>query len=114
MMTVDLAELEKKAESFKKRLPERLNGLEVSVEKSFSQVGGGSFPGHQIESRVIAFRGNPEASTRLERFFRTGKPAVMGRLSEGAYFLDVRTLFESDLSMIITRLNEWTQRSDLS
>ncbi|RQD70605.1 MAG: L-seryl-tRNA(Sec) selenium transferase [Tindallia sp. MSAO_Bac2] len=112
MMTVSHAELDKKAETFRDILPERLNGLNISVEKSYSQVGGGSFPGHQMESRVIAFRGNPEEATKLERFLRTEKPAVMGRLSEGAYFLDVRTLFESDLSIIVKRLNDWSQRSD--
>ncbi len=112
MMTISPDELEKKAQSFKHFLPEEIKGLRISVEKSYSQVGGGAYPGHEMESRSISFRGNEETTTQLERYLRTGKPAIMGRLSEGAYFLDVRTIFESDFSVIVKRLNDWTQRSD--
>lgn len=112
MMTIAPEELEEKAQHFQNMLPKEIQGLRVSIEKTYSQVGGGSYPGHEIESRSVSFRGNSEKTTKLERYLRTGKPGVMGRLSEGAYFLDVRTLFQSDFSMIAQRLNEWMKRSD--
>ena len=43
---------------------------------------------------------------KLEQTLRLGATPIIGRIHEGRYLLDVRTLFESDFSVIVEALKE--------
>jgi L-seryl-tRNA(Ser) seleniumtransferase len=62
----------------------------VSVTEMDSAIGGGSLPGETLESvgLVVAGRGADALAKRL----RTGDPAVVGRIQDGALLLDLRTI----------------------
>ena len=66
----------------------------VSVTEMVSAVGGGSLPGETLESvgLVVTGRG-PDA---LARRLRTGDPAVVARVQDGAVLLDLRTIDPAD------------------
>ena len=66
-------------------------------------VGGGSVPNHALPSYAVAFGGNVNA---LEEKLRTGMQPIIGRIHEGKYLLDVRTLFVEDFLTIISALKE--------
>jgi L-seryl-tRNA(Ser) seleniumtransferase len=66
----------------------------VSVTEMASAIGGGSLPGETLESvgLVVTGRG-PDA---LARRLRTGDPAVVARVQDGAVLLDLRTIDPTD------------------
>ncbi len=78
-------------------------GLEVEVTSTEGRVGGGSVPNHSLPSYGVAFTGDV---TALEEKLRLGDSPIIGRIHEGKYLLDVRTLFEADFPVIAEALKE--------
>ena len=72
----------------------------VSVE---GRVGGGSVPNQGLPSYAVAFGGNVNA---LEEKLRLGMQPIIGRIHDGRYLLDVRTLWEADFPLIVTAIKE--------
>ncbi len=114
MMTEKPDALEVRAEQLIYMLkPALLNNktLSLSVVTETSQVGGGAYPTVQLESRLIRFEGEPQAVTKLERFLRQHQPAIIGRIQDNGYMLDLRTLFEDDFETIVKAIEGWTKLS---
>ena len=78
-------------------------GISAEVLPVEGRVGGGSVPNHSLPSFAVAFDGN---ITALEETLRLGIWPIIGRIHEGKYLLDVRTLFEEDFSTIVTAVRE--------
>jgi len=57
-------------------------------------IGGGSLPGQTLPSWGVSLAGGP--AERLLARLRTGEPAVVGRVADGAVLLDLRTVDPSD------------------
>jgi L-seryl-tRNA(Ser) seleniumtransferase len=62
----------------------------VQVRPVQSLVGGGSFPGHRIAS--AGWRVSGVAADELEEACRSGRPPLIGRVEEGAFWIDFRTI----------------------
>ena len=77
---------------------------DVSVVETQSQVGGGSIPGVNIPSHAI--RISSPSLDDMARKLRLGTPAVQTRLSEDCMLLDLRSVTESDLDALASRLRE--------
>ena len=93
--------LREKAETLASML--RTAGIEAEILPTEGRVGGGSVPGHALPSYAVAFCGNVK---ELEEKLRLGLQPIIGRIHEGKYLLDVRTLFEEDFSAIVEALKE--------
>ena len=93
--------LHQKAELLASLLAEA--GIAADIVPTEGRVGGGSVPNQSLPSYAIAPGGNVEA---LEETLRLGLQPIIGRIHEGRYLLDVRTLFESDFSVIVEALKE--------
>ena len=78
-------------------------GLSPEILPTLSQVGGGSVPNQNLPSFAVAFGGNVDA---LEETLRKGARPIIGRIHEGRYLLDVRTLREADFETIAESLRE--------
>ena len=78
-------------------------GIAVEILPVDSRVGGGSVPNHTLPSYAVALRGEVNA---LEEKLRLGIQPIIGRIHEGTYLLDVRTLFEADFPTIAAALKE--------
>ena len=78
-------------------------GIEVEIVATEGRVGGGSVPNHILPSYAVAFTGEINA---LEETLRLGVTPIIGRIHEGKYLLDVRTLFESDFPAIVEAIRE--------
>ena len=78
-------------------------GISADIVPTEGRVGDGSIPHQSLPSYAIALGGNVEA---LEETLRLGLQPIIGRIHEGRYLLDVRTLFESDFSVIVEALKE--------
>lgn len=78
-------------------------GVDVEILSTEGRVGGGSVPNHALPSYAVAFAGEVNM---LEEKLRLGLQPIIGRIHEGKYLLDVRTLFETDFSAIVEAVKE--------
>ena len=78
-------------------------GIAAEIVPTEGRVGGGSVPNQSLPSYAVALDGNVEA---LEEKLRSGVQPIIGRIHEGRYLLDVRTLFEADFPVIVDALRE--------
>ena len=78
-------------------------GIAADIVPTEVRVGGGSVPNQSLPSYAVALDGNVEA---LEEKLRLGIQPIIGRIHEGRYLLDVRTLFEADFPVILAALKE--------
>jgi len=92
----DASELRARAEKLALRLGQRLgSAAAVTAEQERSAVGGGSLPGFELPTWVVALRASrgPDA---LAARLREAPVPVLGRIRDDALLLDVRTLLDGD------------------
>ena len=92
------ADLRGRAESLRTDLqaalpPDAEVGLEVQPDRTFA--GGGSLPGFELDTFVVAIRA-ARGATRLAARLRTGSTPVMARVRDDAVIFDTRTLLPGD------------------
>ena len=92
MLFAPLDEVAARAESLAARLREAIPGTEVTVEDDVSPVGGGSFPGEGVPTRVVALGEGAVRVVDGERELRAGDPPVVARIRDGRLILDPRTM----------------------
>ena len=93
--------LKEKAERLASMLTQA--GISCEILPTEGRVGGGSVPNHPLPSFAVGFSGDVMA---LEETLRLGTRPMIGRIHEGKYLLDVRTLLESDFPVIVEALKE--------
>jgi len=99
MMTRDLADIRKLAQSLVAQLAQQLEGFaEVNLVDCDSEIGSGALPDHKLPSVGIVLRplSSPrtqdEMLERLARAFRELPVPVIGRIHKGEFVLDCRCL----------------------
>jgi L-seryl-tRNA(Ser) seleniumtransferase len=65
-----------------------------------SQAGGGAMPEENLPSAALALTHPDYSALEIERHFRENTIPVIGRISQGKFLLDVRTIDESDFAAI--------------
>ncbi|MEB3329150.1 MAG: L-seryl-tRNA(Sec) selenium transferase [Candidatus Sericytochromatia bacterium] len=89
------AEVARAAERLAGRL-EEASGVEVTTREGASAVGGGTLPGVELPTVLVGVRPVQGSLDAFARAMRTGRLAVVGRVSEGWLWLDPRTLLAGD------------------
>jgi L-seryl-tRNA(Ser) seleniumtransferase len=86
-------ELEIVAARAREILTQRL-GADFSIEvgPSASEIGSGAMPGGEIETRVLRITHPAHSADAIAAIFRRARPAIIGRISDGAFTLDMRTI----------------------
>ena len=81
-------------------LLQALRDVEIPGERRAVQgyVGGGAIPETQIASEAVVLQ--PANIERFTSALRSGKPAVVGRVSEGEFWMDVRTIVEDEIPIL--------------
>jgi L-seryl-tRNA(Ser) seleniumtransferase len=95
MLTVPVSELRSRAHGITGRLA--ASGVAVEVVVSSASVGGGAFPTAAIPSIAIRLPGAPQP---VEQKLRAGAPAVIGRISDGQFLLDLRSVLPREDEML--------------
>jgi L-seryl-tRNA(Ser) seleniumtransferase len=87
------AELEIVASRARAILTERL-GAEFTIEVvvSASEIGSGALPTEEIESRALRITHSEISPDAIAKMFRHARPPVIGRITDGAFQLDLRTV----------------------
>ena len=81
-------------------------GCAARVVETEGQVGGGSCPTQLLKSWAVAVDPGKLTADQLAEALRRPYPHIIGRISQGQYLLDVRTLTDDDFSAIARRLGE--------
>lgn len=85
----------RRAEELSKLLAERK--ISHKIVPTRAKIGGGSMPEETVLSYGIAIPGNPN---KLEERFRKNEPAVIGRIYQDQFVLDMKTIMEKDYLLI--------------
>ncbi len=92
MIGADPHALRDRAEHLAGIFRERCPDAEIEVAADAAEVGGGSYPGLQLETWVLRIAVPGRSERALEAACRSARPAVIGRVREGALCLDPRTV----------------------
>lgn len=78
----------------------RHDALAVRVITGVSTVGGGTLPGVELPTWLVALRPKRCSVDELSRALRLGTPAVVGRIQEDHLLLDPRTWLDGDVARL--------------
>ena len=84
-------------------------GCAAQVVEAESQVGGGSCPAQTLPSWAVAVEPGRLTVDGLEEALRRREKPVIGRISQGRYLLDVRTLRDEELPDVEAAVKEALQ-----
>ena len=94
MIAMPLAIIEERAQHLAALIREAdlQNRLQVQVQRSSSQVGGGALPNQDLPTYAVAVSSPGMSTHRIEASLRNNKPPIIGRIESDQYLMDVRTL----------------------
>ncbi len=87
----------------------KLSGIHLTLCDDYSEVGGGSMPLEKLPSRVMKVTIDGFSPNQLMDALRTLSTPIIGRIYEDEVVLDTRTLFDDELELVATLLEELVQ-----
>jgi L-seryl-tRNA(Ser) seleniumtransferase len=85
-------------------------GWTGAVVPGMSSVGGGTFSTTSIESRLVQWTADKADLETCHQLLRLGEPALVGRMNQDGLAVDVRTLGESELPLVVAAFGTaWDQ-----
>ncbi len=103
MIHTPLKEIEVRAHRVARDL-KRIPGLEVKIAEGSSVIGGGSAPGQDLPTKIVAVSHDHFSASEIADYLREQKPPVIARLENDKLLLDLRTVFEDQEDKIIGAL----------
>lgn len=101
MITMTIAEIEKKANTLAHILEEKtIDKYNIQVVDEFSQVGGGSMPLEEIPTKAIRISPKSGSIAELEKHLRSYKVPIITRLYKENMYIDIRTIDEDDYHIV--------------
>jgi L-seryl-tRNA(Ser) seleniumtransferase len=102
MLSLTSEELRQRAQS----IVDGLSASEVQVEllDGESALGGGAGPTSTFPTTLIGLSHQRKSAQDLEHQLRNSSPPIISRISEGKVLLDLRTVFEDQLPVILAAL----------
>ncbi len=95
LLTRTVDELDKIAVEARAIIAGRLGpGFAVEVVPSTSEIGSGSLPTHELPSRALTIMHPALSPDAIAARFRRARPPVIGRINDGVFQLDMRTVSE--------------------
>ena len=84
-------------------------GWSGAVVPGRSSVGGGSFSTASIESRLVQWKADKQQLETCHQRLRTGDPALVGRMNQDGLAVDVRTISEEEIPLVVAAFRAaWT------
>lgn len=96
MIAKPLRDIEKQAGAWAEQL--QAQGVSARVIEGQSAVGGGSLPGATLPTKLLAID-HPEPD-KLAGRLRQNKPPLIGRIAEGQFLLDPRTILPTQVGLV--------------
>lgn len=93
MLSLRVGELERRAEIAREILTGRLSTeFEIEVVVSEAEIGSGALPAEPLESRALLVTNPAMGADAIATMLRRSQPPVIGRIKDGAVYLDMRTI----------------------
>ena len=93
--TRPIAEIEETAQRAVPAIGSALGpGFRLSVDEGTSQIGSGALPMDEIPTRVIVIEHDELEAHHIAARFREAQPPIIGRVKDGRFLLDARTIFD--------------------
>ena len=78
----------------------------ITLKDSKAQTGSGALPLEEIPSKVIAIKHNKKSAEKVAQFFRANNPPIMGYVKNEEFFMDMRTVVDSEIMAIVAAINK--------
>jgi len=104
MLTADPEALRRRARRLARQLSSACPDLRIEVVEGISRAGGGSLPMEDLPTWVVAVDSPRLKVNRLEENLRRCEPPVIGRIRDDRLLLDVRTLNDDELPLVVEAL----------
>jgi L-seryl-tRNA(Ser) seleniumtransferase len=98
MLSASLDDLRTRADRYRSAVPA------VAIVESDAFVGGGSLPQQRIASIAVAIEA--EEPDRLSALLRSALPPIVGRVADGRYLLDLRTIAPEEDNTVLAALTK--------
>ncbi len=103
LLTISPAELLRRGEMLRARV--KNPALRIEVVETDSQVGSGALPLEKIPSAALKIVSSTISPAQLAGALRRNDPPIIGYLEEEALFLNLRTVREEELEILVQALN---------
>ena len=100
MLGYSMDELNERAQSLSQKLSE-IDGIEAKIVDGFSQVGGGSYPGEYLPTKLVNVTTQKIDEATFERELRLSAHHIIPRIHDGKIQFDVRTISLADFDTIV-------------
>jgi L-seryl-tRNA(Ser) seleniumtransferase len=104
MLNVSLNQLKKRAELIKERIKSK--HLQIDIRKTNSQMGSGTLPLIEIPSMALLIQSKKYSANKLAAKLRENQPPIIGYIRDDFCFLNLRTIREDELPLVIKALNK--------
>lgn len=104
------AELEKIANDLSQQVNELSSTITSQVITINSTVGGGALPVSQLPSYGISLQHQTITTQGMERLMRQQVIPIIGRIISEQFVLDVRTLCDGDIEVIVDAIRRWDKQ----
>ena len=104
MISASIEKLREKAEKFTEIIKKSRFVAEIIEDKA--EVGGGSYPGSQLESIAVKLTHSEKTSTEIERILLSEDIPIITRIKENSIILDMRTLRENEFGLVAGSLEK--------
>ncbi len=90
-LTLPKRSLDHRAKTVLKSLTDHLDGFQIQITDSQSQIGSGALPDQLLPSQAVTISHNKSKNIRrLDKYFRSLRPAIVGRIHNDQLWLDMR------------------------
>lgn len=108
MLTCNPEDLKKKGQRILRRLGGAKKNSELIVlQPTVSRVGGGAMPEHGLDSWSLALQPGDMGASGLEKWLRNLEVPLIGRIEDEKVILDLRTILEQDIPLLIDILKQY-------
>ena len=77
----------------------------ISIIDGFSQAGGGALPLLELPTKLLSISIEGVSAGSLEQRMRNFSVPILGRVRQDTYLLDLRTILEPDIPVIVSALD---------
>lgn len=107
MLTEDLEDIKKRAQSLQRRIRATLGPkVKLILKESVSEVGSGSLSWATIPTLVICIKSDKLSAEKIGSSLRQCNPPVFGRIFEDTFSLDCRTILHKEVGFILKALEK--------
>ncbi|MGQ4808088.1 L-seryl-tRNA(Sec) selenium transferase [Candidatus Entotheonellaceae bacterium PAL068K] len=107
MLSLTPRDIARRLRRLRRRLPEAVQqAYQMHLIDGVSAVGGGALPLAPLPTKLLALRPTFCTVAELEQRWRARQPAIIGRIAQDHYLLDLRTVQDHDLSDVALALQQ--------